>query len=71
MSESLAFRAALSVLSGRVDVCDLPSSSKKSLGIGFDPKNSIQARNSALECVECCLAQVLLSGSADSDESLM
>lgn len=63
MSGVLAFQASLSVLSGRVDVCDLKSAEKKALGIGFDPKNSIQARNAALQCVECCVAQVVLGSS--------
>jgi len=65
MSEVLAFRASLSVLSGRVDVCDLKSVEKKALGIVFDPKNSIRERNAALERVECCVAQVVLGSSED------
>ena len=63
MSGVESFKAALSVLSGRVDVCDLSYSARKSLGILFDPKTSIVARGEALECVENRIAQVILAGS--------
>lgn len=62
MSKVVAFRVALSILSGRVDVGELGCSAREALGIGFDPKTSIAARNESLEIVENCVAQVILGG---------
>lgn len=57
-----AFRAALSVLSGRVDVCDLGSVDRRALGITFDPKDSVEVRDRALRLVEQCIEDVVFSG---------
>ena len=51
-NQSAALVAALSVMSGRVDVCDLPTHQKEALGIDFDPKNSIALNSEALMLIE-------------------
>lgn len=60
-----AFRAALSVVSGRVDVGELSSAQRSELGIDFDPKNSVAERDAALRQVEQCLEDVVFLGDAN------
>lgn len=43
---------ALSVLSGRKDVCDLDYNDRIVCGITFDPKNSVELKNEALILLE-------------------
>lgn len=50
MRDSLAI--ALSVLSGRKDVCDLDGYDRLACGITFDPKNSVELKNEALILLE-------------------
>ena len=59
-----AFRAALSVMSGRVDVGELSSAQRSELGIEFDPKNSVRDRDAALRCVEQSVEDVVFLGEA-------
>lgn len=60
-----AFRAALSVVSGRVGVCDLSSAQRQELGIESDPKDSVADRDAALRRVEQCIEDVVFVGGSD------
>lgn len=51
------FLIALSILSGRVDVCDLSGAERHAVGIHFDPKGSVALRNEALILIEGIVAK--------------
>ena len=59
--EDTALKAVLSVISGRVNVCDLTRDQRESLKIFFNPKISVFANDDALRMVEQCLFEALMS----------